>query len=249
MPSVPAAIRAKECTYEAEEAVKENPAAGYRAADDRFGASDFAPTPTEEANIDDGPTGAGTPGSGKLHVIPVAAAADRRASCISPKVASWRNPEQGKAANGVESANENTTTGGVNDPAGGTTTDSFLEETLRVHIPAQALEEDLGGTASPTWGEIPTPAGNGKKLGEYLSGAHTSSQETGIRIVENVPIRRIVRFGYLGHHVQLQGLPLVVAVLQGAAEPVDLVELSGEQKHGVAGGERRNDRCSAQALI
>jgi ABC-type phosphate transport system substrate-binding protein len=182
---------AKECTYEAEEAVKENPAAGFRAADDRFGASDFAPDPTEEANIDDGPTGAGTPGSGKLHVIPVAAAAIA-VLVHFPEGCKLEEPGTGKAADGVGSANENTSTGGVNDPTGENTTDSLLEETLRVHIPAQALEE-IWEHRITTWGEIPTPAGNGKKLGEYLSGAPTSSQETGITHCGEVPIRRIVR--------------------------------------------------------
>ena len=178
------------CSYESEESEKGDPAAGFRAADDRFGASDFAPDPTEENAIDNGP--AGNQKVGKVHVIPVAAAAIT-VIVHFPDGCKLEEPRTGTAAGGVGSQNEDTSTGGVNDPVGENTTDSLTEGTLRVHIPAQALEE-IWEHHITKWGEIPTPAGNGKKLGEYMEGAPTSSQESGIATqCGEVPIRRIVR--------------------------------------------------------
>jgi ABC-type phosphate transport system substrate-binding protein len=178
------------CSYESEESEKGDPAAGFRAADDRFGASDFAPDPTEENAINNGP--AGNQKVGKVHVIPVAAAAIT-VIVHFPDGCKLEEPGTGTAAGGVGSKNEDTSTGGVNDPAGENTTDSLTEGTLRVHIPAQALEE-IWEHHITKWGEIPTPAGKGKKLGEYMEGAPTSSQESGIAtLCGEVPIRRIVR--------------------------------------------------------
>jgi hypothetical protein len=191
---------AKECSYESEEEKKGEPSAGFRAADDRFGASDFAPNLTEEENIDKGPTGGQH--EGKIHVIPVAGAAIT-VIVHFPEGCKLKSPGSGTTpASGVGSANENTTTGGVNDPKGPVgdpaefaTDDSETEETLRVHIPAKALEE-IWEHKITTWGAIPTPTGT-STLENYMTGTPTSSQETVTHCGE-VPIRRIVRLDTSG---------------------------------------------------
>jgi hypothetical protein len=191
---------AAECSFSAKEP---NPPAGYRDETDRFGATDFAPNPVEEGNIDNGPNGAGNPGSGKIHVLPVAGAAIT-VIVHFPEGCELETPGSGTVpASGSGSANDNTTTGGVNDPKGPggdlsefATDDSFAEGTLRVHIPAQALEE-IWEHKITTWGAIPTPAG-GSTLEHFMTGAPTSSQETGIAHCGEVPIRRIVRLDTSG---------------------------------------------------
>jgi ABC-type phosphate transport system substrate-binding protein len=182
---------AKECTYEAEVPEKDNPPAGFRAPGDRFGASDFAPDPTEEKNIDNGPNGAGNPGSGEIHVIPVAAAAIT-VIVHFPEGCTLEEPGTTPTTDhdGVGSLNEDTSTGGVNDPTGESTTDSLAAGTLRVHIPAESLEE-IWEHKITTWGEIKTPLGN-KTLGEFMEGKPTSSQES-VSTCGEVPIKRIVR--------------------------------------------------------
>jgi hypothetical protein len=187
---------ASECSFSSKEP---SPPEGYRDETDRFGASDFAPDPKEETAIDNGPVG-GT-SVGKIHVIPVAGAAIT-VIVHFPEGCHLEEPGTGKPASGVGSDNDDTTTGGVNDPKGPTgdesefaTDDSLAEETLRVHIPAQALEE-IWEHKITTWGEIPTPAGH-STLGNFITGIPTSSQETVTHCGE-VPIRRIVRLDTSG---------------------------------------------------
>jgi ABC-type phosphate transport system substrate-binding protein len=186
---------AAECSYEAEEAKKGEPSAGFRAADDRFGASDFAPNPVEEKNMEDGPNGAGQPGSDKVHVIPVAGAAITVVVHF-PEGCKLEEPKTGTPASGVGSANGDSTTGGVNDPAGPVgspnafaTTDSLAEETLRLHIPAKALEE-IWEHKITEWGNIPTPTG-GKLLSEVMTGSPTGQDASDT--CADAPIYRIVR--------------------------------------------------------
>jgi ABC-type phosphate transport system substrate-binding protein len=173
-------------------ATEPNPPAGYRDATDRFGASDFAPEPKEQAAINAGPEG-GT-SVGKIHVIPVAGAAIT-VIVNFPEGCQLETPGGTTPASGAGSANENTTTGGVNDPTGAATGDSFAEGTLRVHIPAKALEE-IWEHQITTWGDIPTPTGH-STLGNFMTGTPTSPQETVTHCGE-VPIRRIVRLDTSG---------------------------------------------------
>jgi hypothetical protein len=192
---------ASECSFSSKEP---SPPEGYRDETDRFGATDFAPDPKEEAAINNGPAG-GT-SVGKIHVIPVAGAAIT-VIVHFPEGCELENPgtsatDTETPASGVGSKNENTTTGGVNDPKGPAgdakefaTGDSEAEGTLRVHIPAKALEE-IWEHKITTWGEIPTPTGD-STLGNFMTGAPTSSQETVTHCGE-VPIRRIVRLDTSG---------------------------------------------------
>jgi hypothetical protein len=184
--SMGAGDEASGCTFSSKEP---NPPAGYRDEVDRFGASDFAPNPEEETNINNGPNGAGNPGSGKIHVIPVAGAAITVVVHF-PDGCELTNPGTGTAASGVGTLNEDTTTGGVNDPTGAATNDASANETLRVHIPAEALEE-IWVHKITEWGEIPTPVG-GKKLKEFLKGTPTGPQ-AGSFTCADFPIYRIVR--------------------------------------------------------
>ncbi|HEY3759609.1 MAG TPA: hypothetical protein VGL37_07585 [Solirubrobacteraceae bacterium] len=191
---------AAECSYSTKEP---SPPAGYRDESDRFGASDFAPDPEEEANIDNGPAG-GT-SVGKLHVLPVAGAA---IAVIVHFPDGCELDESGGTEptatpkSGVGSLNGNTTTGGFNDPIGPVgdanefaTGDSFKEGTLRVHIPAQALEE-IWEHKITTWGAIPAPVGGGKTLGEFMKGTPTG-QDVGDEC-KTAPIYRIVRLDTSG---------------------------------------------------
>jgi hypothetical protein len=175
--SVGAGDEASGCTFSSKEP---HPPAGYRDETDRFGASDFAPNPEEEANIDNGPNGAGNPGSGKIHVIPVAGAAIT-VIVHFPDGCELENPGTEPAASGVGTVNDDTTTGGANDPTGASTTDSAANETLRVHIPAQALEE-IWVHKITEWGEIPTATGH-STLASHMVGAGCATK----------PIYRIVR--------------------------------------------------------
>jgi hypothetical protein len=152
---------------------------GYRDTKQLYGAADFAPSPAEEANIDNGPTGAGTAGSGQIHVIPVAGAAIT-VDVHFPAGCSLQDPGTGTAASGVGTVNGDTSTGGVNDPTGAPTGDLFSNQTLRVHISSQKLEEVWVGHIT-TWGQI-VPEG------DFLAGTtHTASQ------CAATPIIRIVR--------------------------------------------------------
>jgi len=148
-----AGVEASGCEFSipsSEQAKWEKP--GYRDGTVRFGAADFAPTPEQEKNIDDGPNGAGQPGSGEIHVIPVAGAAIT-AVVHFPDGCGLQEPGTGTAASGASSVNGDTSTGGVNDPTGAPTGDLFSNQTIRVHIPDQKLEEIWQGKIT-TWGEI-----------------------------------------------------------------------------------------------
>jgi hypothetical protein len=199
--SVGAGGPASECSFSSKEPT---PPAGYRDETDRFGASDFAPNPEEEAAINNGPAG-GT-SVGKIHVLPVAGAAIT-VIVHFPEGCELENPDSPPPASttpasGAGSANGNTSTGGVNDPAGPgsdasefATGDSLAEATLRVHIPAKALEEIWEHKIS-TWGAIPAPAGGGKTLGEFMTGTPTG-QDLGDTCTA-APIYRIVRLDTSG---------------------------------------------------
>jgi hypothetical protein len=185
--SVGAGGEASGCTYKtgAGEAGSEP---GYRDIKDRFGASDFAPSPQEEQNIDAGPNGAGNAKSGKVHVIPVAGAAIAVVVHF-PEGCKLTDPGTGTAANGASTTNADASTGGVNDPTGAPTGDTALGETLRVHIPAQALEE-IWEHKITQWGKIPTPTG-GKLLEEEMTGTPTGQDSSDT--CADAPIYRIVR--------------------------------------------------------
>ncbi len=181
---------ASSCTFPGATKQEEWEKPGYRNEAIGFGAADFAPDPTEEANIDNGPNGAGQPGSGEVHVIPVAGAAIT-AVVHFPNGCALQNPAQ-------TGGNGNTSTGGYpvpeakagevkageedrnNDPTGAYTGDKFSNATLRVHIPDQKLEEVWQGQIK-TWGEIVPQA-------DFLSGT-ANSQAT----CAATPIIRIVR--------------------------------------------------------
>jgi hypothetical protein len=185
--AVGAGGEASSCTYKTG-AGEAGSKPGYRDAKDRLGASDFAPSPEQEQNIDAGPNGAGNVKSGKIHVIPVAEAAIAVVVHF-PQGCSLAEPGVGTADSGVGSSNNDASTGGPNDPVGAPTGDTLTGETLRVHIPAKALEE-IWEHKITTWGEIPTPTG-GKLLEEEMTGTPTG-QDAGDTCA-NAPIFRIVR--------------------------------------------------------
>jgi ABC-type phosphate transport system substrate-binding protein len=156
---------------------------GYRDIKDRFGASDFAPSPEEEQNIDAGPNGAGNAKSGSIHVIPVAEAAI--AVVVNfPEGCKLKSP-----GTGAMSENNDASTGGPNDLSAAPTGDTEANETLRVHIPAQALEE-IWEHKITQWGKIPTPTGN-KLLEDEMTGMPTGQDATDS--CASAPIYRIVR--------------------------------------------------------
>jgi hypothetical protein len=161
-----AGIPASECKF-GKASKEEWEKKGFRPENVRFGAADFAPDPEEEKNMDDGPTGAGTAGAGQVHVIPVAGAAITVVVHF-PNGCALQNPAQ-------KGGNDDTSTGGYpvprskeeeekeplqageedrnNDPAGGFTKDKFSNQTLRVHITDQELEE-IWQHHITTWGQI-----------------------------------------------------------------------------------------------
>jgi hypothetical protein len=156
---------------------------GYRDANIRFGAADFAPDPTEKGNIDDGPTGAGTPGAGEVHVIPVAGAAITVVAHF-PSGCVLKSPGTGTPASGAATLNNDVTTGGVNDPTGAPTGDLYSNQTTRVHIGDQKLEEIWQGDITK-WGEIVPEA-------DFLAqGTHEAGKAPSTCAGE--PIYRIVR--------------------------------------------------------
>jgi hypothetical protein len=168
---------ASSCVFTTKEQ-KEWEKPGYRDGTVRFGAADFAPTPEEEKNIDDGPTGAGTAGSGELHVIPVAGAAITTVVHF-PNGCALQNPEQ-------VGGNGDTSTGGINDPgAKGSTGDLYSNQTLRVHISDQKLEEVWQGHIT-TWGQIVPEA-------DFLSSAVTPGVSKTQAECAAQPVIRIVR--------------------------------------------------------
>jgi ABC-type phosphate transport system substrate-binding protein len=128
----------------------------------------------EEANIDD----AGTEHAGLLHVIPVASAAVA-VIVHFPEGCELKNP-----GTGATSENEDTSTGGPNDPSGAATGDTAANHDLRVHITAAELEKIWDGTPQ-TWGEVVPGVGN-------LTGTDTSTLNSG-KSCASVPVRRIVR--------------------------------------------------------
>jgi hypothetical protein len=166
------------CTFQANSSFVAEPK-GYRDATDRFGASDFAPNPEEQANINNGPeVGQHV---GKVHVIPVAGAAITVVVHF-PEGCALQNPEQG-------GGNGDTSTGGTNDPSGKGTTDKFSNQTLRVHIEAKELEEIWEGHLT-TWGQIVPQA---DFLEKATNGVTKSQAECA-----GTPIIRIVRFDTSG---------------------------------------------------
>jgi hypothetical protein len=173
--SMGAGIAAEGCSLSGTEKNWEE--GGYRDKTVRIGATDFAPDPAEETRIDDGP--AGGQHAGKIHVLPVASAAIAVVVHF-PAGCTLANP----AENG---GNDDATTGAPNDPAGLETTDSAVSQSLRVHIPAQALEE-IWEHKITKWGEIPTPEG-------VSTLAHFMTPESSCAAT---PIFRIARFDTSG---------------------------------------------------
>ena len=154
--------------------------AGYRDPLTRFGGSDAPMSVVQKAAIEH----SAGPNSGVIHTLPIANGATT-ISVHFPEGCKLESPGTGTPASGVGTVNENTTTGGVNDPTGKSTGDSFAEETLRVHITAAMLEKIWDGTKT-TWGEV---------VKNHMTGAPTSPLEAAESITEckNVPVRRIVR--------------------------------------------------------
>jgi hypothetical protein len=150
--------------------------AGERATESRFAASDAPLTPIQKSNAE----AAGGANPGVLHEIPVAVAAVA-AVVHFPEGCSLEDPAQG-AGNG------NTSTGSPNDPSGKGTGDSAAEETLRVHISAEAIEKIWNGTAT-TWGEVVK-----EKFAAGSKPTNALETEESITECKDIPVRRIVRF-------------------------------------------------------
>jgi ABC-type phosphate transport system substrate-binding protein len=165
---------------------------GYRDTTVRIGASDFPPDPEEEANIDKGPTGGQQ--EGEIHVIPVASAAIAVVVHF-PEGCTLEGPGTGTADSGEGTdINDDVSTGGENDPKNEATGDSEVSNTLRLHLPAQALEE-IWEHKITEWGEIPTPTG-GSTLGAHMNGTPTG-KDMGDTCA-NAPIFRIARYDTSG---------------------------------------------------
>ncbi|HEU0251008.1 MAG TPA: hypothetical protein VFR48_09820 [Solirubrobacteraceae bacterium] len=165
--------------------------AGHRDETVRIGASDFAPTPEEETKINDGPEGGKQ--AGVVHVLPVASAAISIVVHF-PEGCELEDPGTGTPAGGTGTVNDDTTTGGVNDPTGFGTTDSMTNQSLRLHIPAKALEE-IWEHKITTWGAIPTPVGS-STLASHMTGTPTGQDAS--FTCSTAPIVRIARFDTSG---------------------------------------------------
>ena len=150
---------------------------GYRDKKTRFGGSDAPMTPEQESLADD--SGGSNPGV--LHTLPIANGATA-VIVHFPEGCQLENP-----GTGASSLNEDTTTGGPNDPGGKDGTgDTYKEGTLRVHIPAETLEKIWDGTPM-TWGEV---------VNGHMTGAPTApiEAEEGFIHCDEIPLRRLVRF-------------------------------------------------------
>lgn len=148
---------------------------GFRATT-QYAGSDAPLTVTQQLNAD----ASGGTKPGLIHQIPVAAFAVAMIVHF-PDGCQLKSPGTGAAANGTGSENEDTSTGGPNDPPGGETGDTAAKETLRVHISDEELEKIWDGT-SQTWGNI-VPQ-------EEFGNATKSEREA----CAAVPVTRIVRF-------------------------------------------------------
>jgi ABC-type phosphate transport system substrate-binding protein len=158
---------------------------GYRDHKTRFGGSDAPMTREQEAAAEE----ASGLKPGVIHTLPIANGATA-VIVHFPEGCELEEPGTGTAASGVGTINGNTTTGGVNDPAGKSTGDTFAEETLRVHIPAETLEKIWDGTPI-TWGEL---------VNGHMTGAPTAplEAEEGFTHCAEIPVRRLVRFDSSG---------------------------------------------------
>jgi hypothetical protein len=153
---------------------------GIRAASTRFGGSDAPLTVDQQINAD----AAGGEKPGLIHQIPVASFAVAIIVHF-PEGCTLKDPGPGTADNGIGSANDDTSTGGPNDPTGGATGDTHAEETLRVHISAAEMEKIWDGTPQK-WENIVPVA----DLEEDTKSAHpTTAAACG-----GLPVTRIVRF-------------------------------------------------------
>jgi hypothetical protein len=178
--AVGAGTEASGCEFTTSEKEKwEKP--GYRDGLVRFSAADFAPTPEQEKNIDDGPSGAGQPGSGEIHVIPVAGAAIT-VIVHFPQGCVLKTPGIGTPASGANTLNEDVSTGGVNDSTNDPTGDQYSNQTVRVHIKDETLEKIWQGQVT-TWGGI--------VKGQFIKVAEGAGKEPSV--CEAEPIIRIVR--------------------------------------------------------
>jgi hypothetical protein len=184
--TVGAGVAAAGCvSFSGKEAEWQKP--GYRDGNQLFGAADFAPDPAEEANIDNGPTGAGTAGAGAIHVIPVAGAAITLVVHF-PNGCELKNPAEpggnGKTSTGGLAAKEKGTGSEVegqnNDPASAFTGDKFSNRTLRVHISDEELAEVWQGHITTWNGIVPQ-----EEFGNALLAEREACAQT--------PISRIVR--------------------------------------------------------
>ncbi len=150
---------------------------GYRDPNSRFGGSDAPLNPEQQASAN----AKGSEHPGLIHILPIAVGATA-VIVHFPEGCELENPGPGPS-----SANENTTTGGPNDPgADDSTGDLYTEGTLRVHIPAGILEQIWDGTPT-TWGQITK---------NHMTGTPTNplEAEENITTCDSVPVRRLVRF-------------------------------------------------------
>jgi hypothetical protein len=150
---------------------------GIRAASTRFAGSDAPLTEPQKANAD----AAGGEKPGLIHQIPVASFAVAIIVHF-PEGCELKNPGPVPGKNGAGSLNEDTSTGGPNDPPGGETGDTAAEGTLRVHISAKEMEKIWDGETQQTWGDI-VPQ---EEFGNAVLAERKACAE--------VPVTRIVRF-------------------------------------------------------
>ncbi|HEV3319136.1 MAG TPA: hypothetical protein VG053_05295 [Solirubrobacteraceae bacterium] len=149
---------------------------GTRSSVTRYAGSDAPLTVTQQLAAD----AAGGTKPGVIHQIPVASFAVAIIVHF-PNGCKLKDPGTEPAANGKNSANGDTSTGGPNDPPGGETGDKASTETLRVHITAEEMETIWDGT-SQTWGDIVPQEEFGNALLTEREGC------------ANTPVIRIVRF-------------------------------------------------------
>lgn len=176
---------------------------GFRAPLTRFAGSDAPLTVTQQIAAD--ASGGAKPGV--IHQIPVASFAVTLIVHF-PEGCKLKDPGSGAAANGTGSLNEDTSTGGPNDPPGGATGDSAAEETLRVHITAAEMENIWDGRAQE-WKNIVPEA-------DMEEDAKAITPQTPAQCGK-LPIIRIVRFDGSGTTYNFKAYLSLLEATQGTS--------------------------------
>jgi ABC-type phosphate transport system substrate-binding protein len=179
--------------------------AGLRPGPTRFGGSDAPLTETQKTNAD----AAGSVHAGVIHQIPVAAFAVTIVVHF-PDGCKLKEPGTGKAENGKGSLNDDTSTGGPNDPPGGETGDTYAKETLRVHITDEELEKIWDGQPQEWKNIVP-------EADMEVDAKATKNTVLNVSECGKMPVIRIVRFDGSGTTYNFKAFLGLLEATQGTS--------------------------------